>query len=151
LFGKIWMEVKKRLTNNPPPQKKEIHRVGPMDLKIYSLERKAMTVTRWLAKSRDFRQKNLCDFLLSFRAGFLYKNYTKIAQHARLRYSTKRGAFRARIRLSNHDRSRLFGLRIILYSSAAQCGQRRARILYLPNTKCSVAEKTSDLRNTTNF
>ncbi len=52
-----------RKVNNPPPPQ-EIHRLGPMDLKIYSLEKKPTTVTRQLKKSRDFRHNYLCDFHL---------------------------------------------------------------------------------------
>ncbi len=42
----------------------EIYRLGPMDLKIYNLEKKPKTVTRQLTKSQDFRQSYLCDFHL---------------------------------------------------------------------------------------
>ncbi len=43
---------------------KEIHRLGPTDLKIYTLAKKLATVTRQLTKSIDFRQIYLCDFHL---------------------------------------------------------------------------------------
>jgi hypothetical protein len=39
---------------------KEIHRLGPMDLKIYILAKKLTTVTRQLTKSIDFLQNYLC-------------------------------------------------------------------------------------------
>ncbi len=40
----------------------EIHRLGPMDLKIHTLAKKTATVTRQLTKSTDFYKNHLCDF-----------------------------------------------------------------------------------------
>jgi hypothetical protein len=50
-----------RTVSPPPPEKKEIHWLGPMNLKIYSQERNSR---RQLTKSRDFHQNYLCDFHL---------------------------------------------------------------------------------------
>ncbi len=45
----------------------EIHRLGPMDLKIYRyLSKKVATVTRQLTKSINFRQKYIFDFISAF-------------------------------------------------------------------------------------
>ncbi len=56
------MKVKKVNKHPPPPPHptKEIHRIGPIDLKIYSLQRNPWELT----KSRDFRQNYRCDFHL---------------------------------------------------------------------------------------
>ncbi len=44
---------------------KEIHRLGPVDLKIYTLAKNPrLHVTRKLTKSIDFHQDYLCDFHL---------------------------------------------------------------------------------------
>ncbi len=48
----------------PPPPTKEIHSLGPMVLKIYSLERNPRLVTLQLTKFQDFLQNYLCDFHL---------------------------------------------------------------------------------------
>ncbi len=44
---------------------KEMHRLGPMGLKIYSLERNPwLWLNSWQKKSQDFRQNYLCEFHL---------------------------------------------------------------------------------------